>query len=199
MLHMSETPDVLSSAESKLLCNSFSDFIRDKITSLKTSINSLVGNNAVDALCADKRHTGELFSSIQPPSVAEVTKLISVMSAKSSPVDKIPTSLIKSCVDVFAPLITRLATLSFRDGIFPVIYKTASVTSLLKKKDLDRECPANFCPISNLHTISKILERIFLQKIIEHVEQSPNFNRAQSAYRRGHSTETALLRLLNDV
>jgi hypothetical protein len=44
-----------------------------------------------------------------------------------------------------------------------------------------------------------MLERIFLQKIIEHVEQSPNFNRAQSAYRRGHSTETALLRLLNDV
>jgi hypothetical protein len=35
--------------------------------------------------------------------------------------------------------------------------------------------------------------------MIDHIEQSPNFNRAQSAYRRGFSTETALLRLLNDV
>ena len=50
-----------------------------------------------------------------------------VMPAKSSPVDEIPTSIIKSCVDVLEPLIARLATLSFREGVFPAIYKTASV------------------------------------------------------------------------
>jgi len=121
------------------------------------------------------------------------------MPAKSSPMDKIPTSIIKSCVDVFAPVITRLATLSFREGSFPSIYKIASVSPLIKKKDADRDNPANYRPISNLHTISKILERIFLSRIIHHIEQSPGFNKFQSAYRRGYSTETALLRLLNDV
>ena len=199
MLHLSEAPDVLSSNECKRLCNGFSDFFRDKINSLKATINLQFGNSSADVLYADPRHTGESFSLIQPPTVEEVTKLISAMPAKSSPVDNIPTSLIKSCVDLFAPLITRLATLSFRDGVFPEVYKIASVTPLLKKKGLDRDSPANFRPISNLHTISKILERIFLSKIIDHIEQSPNFNRAQSAYRRGFSTETALLRLLNDV
>ena len=34
---------------------------------------------------------------------------------------------------------------------------------------------------------------------MQHIEDSPNFNPYQSAYRRGHSAETALLRLLNDV
>ena len=38
-----------------------------------------------------------------------------------------------------------------------------------------------------------------MTRVIDHVERAPCFNRFQSAYRRGHSTETALLRTLNDV
>jgi len=86
------------------------------------------------------------------------------MLGKLSLVDNIQTLIIKSCADVFTPLIARLVTLSFRDGVFPTAYKSAHVTSLdiVKEADLDRDNPANFRPISNLHTISKILERIIL-------------------------------------
>ena len=38
-----------------------------------------------------------------------------------------------------------------------------------------------------------------MTRLILHVKHSPNYNRLQSAYRRGHSTETALLRMMNDV
>jgi len=48
--------------------------------------------------------------------------------------DAFPTSIMKSCVDIFSPLIARLAALSFKEGVFPERYKTASVTPLLKKK-----------------------------------------------------------------
>ena len=89
--------------------------------------------------------------------------------------------------------------MSFRDGIFLSRFKVASVTPLLKKQGLDSGEPANYRPISNLNNISKLLERLFLRNIIGHVSSSPNFNRYQSSYRRGHSTETALLRLLNDL
>src|SRR5208282_4096062 len=89
--------------------------------------------------------------------------------------------------------------LSFNEGTFPASFKTTSVTPLLKKKGLDRDDIANYRPISNLHTISKIAERLFQSRLIAHIEQSSSFNRFQSAYRRGHSTETALLRMLNDV
>ena len=40
---------------------------------------------------------------------------------------------------------------------------------------------------------------MFLSRFTAHVESSLNFNRFQSAYRRGFSTETAILRLLSDV
>ena len=52
---------------------------------------------------------------------------------------------------------------------------------------------SNYRPISNLSTISKILERVVLKRLSSHVSVLRNFNLFQSAYRSHHSTETALL------
>jgi len=40
---------------------------------------------------------------------------------------------------------------------------------------------------------------MFMARMRPHVESCANFNRYQSAYRRGHSTETTLLRVLDDA
>ena len=53
--------------------------------------------------------------------------------------------------------------------------------------------------ISNLHTIPKIDERLFMTRLIQHVHQSPNYSKCQSAYRKHYSSEMALLRMLNEV
>jgi hypothetical protein len=113
--------------------------------------------------------------------------------------DFIPTSLLKSCRFTFAELISKLANLSFRQGQFPASFKTSSVTPLLKKPGLDKSNPSNYRPISNLNNISKIIERLFLNRFQPAVQHSPNFNRYQSAYRRSHSTETALLHTLDNI
>ena len=96
-----------------------------------------------------------------PPTTDEVHKLIGSMPAKSSPLDKIPTSVIKICATTFVPLICRLTMLSFSEGKFPDCYTHASVTPLLKKKGLADNEFGNYRPISNLHTISRIVERVF--------------------------------------
>ena len=58
---------------------------------------------------------------------------------------------------------------------------------------------ANYRPITNLSTLSKLLERLVLRRLRPHVLSSGNFSEFQSAYRAGHSTETALLRVHNDL
>ena len=68
------------------------------------------------------------------------------------------------------------------------------MTPLLKRDDLDKNIPANYRPISNVITISMIMARLALVRLRQHLVGSPSFNSAQSAYRRRHSTETALLR-----
>ena len=113
--------------------------------------------------------------------------------------DMFPSSLLKSCADIFAPIIARLCNLSFSTGTFPACYRTASITPLLKKDGLDPDDPSNYRPISNLNSISKIIERVFLSRLLPHVNKSTNFNNCQSAYRQYHSTETALLKILDDV
>jgi len=106
----------------------------------------------------------------------------------------------KSCQDVFAPVIAKLANLSLRSGKFAACYKRVQVLPLLKKAGLDTPSPANYRPISNLSTVSKILERLVLARLRPHLHGSVNFSQYhQSAYRAGHSTETALLDVLNGV
>src|SRR5688572_19321322 len=98
-----------------------------------------------------------------PVTYFEVFKLLKSMVPKSSPMDFIPTPLIVSCSDVFSHLIAHLANLSFAEGCFPSCFKSALVTPLLKKPELDTSNLSNFRPISNLNNISKILERLFLR------------------------------------
>ena len=99
----------------------------------------------------------------------------------------------------FSRIIARLANLSFGQGNFPAKFKTAQITPLLKKIGMDDADPVNYHPIFNLNTISKILELLFLRRILPHESSSPNYNQLQSAYRRSHSTETALLKMTDDI
>jgi len=63
-------------------------------------------------------------------------KLLSTIPPKTCSMDFIPTVLIKSCQTVFDDLIATLANLSFSEGTFPSIFKTAVVTPRLKKQVL---------------------------------------------------------------
>ena len=91
-----------------------------------------------------------------------------------------------------------MTNLSFREGCFPDGFVTAQILPLLKKTGMDRENYANYRPISNLNTIFKVVERLALSRLNPFLTLSPHFNPLQSAYQTGHSTETALLKVLND-
>ena len=128
-----------------------------------------------------------------------MSRLIRSLPNKSSLLDLIPTSTLKRFSHLFAPIISKLTNLSFSQAIFPASFKTAQVLPLLKKGNLDSTIPSNYRPISNLSTISKIIERLILFGITSHVSSSPNINPFQSAYRKHHSTETTLLRITDSL
>jgi len=100
---------------------------------------------------------------------------------------------------VFSEIIAHMANLSFTKGRFPTLFKQASVTLLIKGQSLDKSVPSNYRPISNFNFISKILECLFLSRFQPHILTSSNFNKYQSAYRPGCSTEITLQLLLDNI
>jgi len=57
----------------------------------------------------------------------------------------------------------------------------------------------SFRPISNLSVLSKLLERLVSKQLVEYLTGNCLLPDRQSAYRRFHSTETAVLRVLSDI
>ena len=183
------------------LCDTFATYFVSKIAKVKSTVSALKVHLApnIPEDSDQQLVAGDILDILEPTSVDEVTTLIARLPSKTSPLDIIHISVLKACSDVFAPLIVHLANLSFLEGHFPDQYKIAQVTPLLKKAGMDEGDPANYRPISNLSTISKIVERLCLKRLLPHVINSGNFNPLQSAYRKLHSTETALLKIMDDL
>ena len=75
----------------------------------------------------------------------------------------------------------------------------ALIRPLLKKSSLDPNVLKNFRPVSNLPFLSKILEKIVLHQLNRYVNKFNLNEEFQSAYKEFHSTETALIKVVNDL
>ena len=72
--------------------------------------------------------------------------------------------------------------------------KSAYITPIIKKADLDSSDPKSYRPISNLSVLSKLLERLVSKQLVAiYLLENDLFPDLQSAYRSNHSTETAVL------
>ncbi len=139
------------------------------------------------------------FPAFSEVSVDEVREIIMKSAIKSSPLDPVPTNLFKRCLGLLLPHLTRVINTSLQSGVMPESLKTAQVTPLLKKPNADRNELKNYRPISNLKFLSKTIERVATTQLTCYLVENDLYAKNQSAYRKFHSTETALLRIHNDI
>ena len=69
---------------------------------------------------------------------------------------------------------------------------------LIMKAGLD-VIKSNFQPVSKLSFISWLVEKAAINQLVQHVDYHDLSPHYQSAYKKNHSCETSLLRLMNDA
>jgi len=106
---------------------------------------------------------------------------------------------LREFVDVLLPYLTGMVNACLIQGHLPVSQTHAVVSPLLKKPGLDASDLSNYRPVSNLTFMLKVVERAVAEQLHEYLAVNKLLPRNQSAYRKYHSTETALLRVWSDA
>ena len=178
------------------LTEEFSAYFINKITDIRENIDS--SQESINEQF-EAPFSGTELSFLAQTSEEEVTRIIARAPAKSCELDPIPTWLLKKVAPQLVPLITAIINRSLETSFVPDCFKKAIVRPLLKKPTLDPEQLKCYRPVSNLAFISKLLEKIVDTRIKEHLQANHLHEEMQSAYRRVHSTETALLKVHSDI
>ena len=87
---------------------------------------------------------------------------------------------------------------SLEQGVFPSVWKNTLVFPLLKKDGLE-PIFKNYRLVSNLQFFSKLTESAVAKQPKHHINMNKLFPSLQSSYRKFHSTESALLKVKNDI
>ena len=186
--HKTSLPTVADPCE---LPSKFQEFFETKIDKIRKNFDTVLLNNP---------HTNVASLKVfEKATASKVRKVIMNSPNKSCEIDSIPTWLLKECIDELLPLITTLINRSLSTGKFPEHFKEAIIRLRLKKTNNDIDELKNYRPVSNLNFISKIIEKIVMARIKCHLISNNLHEPTQSAYKKNHSTETALLKISNDI
>uniref|UniRef100_UPI003AAD8E98 uncharacterized protein n=1 Tax=Centroberyx gerrardi TaxID=166262 RepID=UPI003AAD8E98 len=194
--------DTISNSFTTSKCNSFLSFFQTKIDTIHnqlaaSSFTTLSGLQPNPPLLPS--HSFTSFSEITE---TDLSSIVTSMKSSTCALDPIPSFLVKACLPSLSPLITNIINSSLSTGLVPPPpppLKLAAVTPILKKPGLDPDIPNNYRPISNLPFLSKILERVVAAQIKSHLDSNNLYEPFQSGFRSKHSTETALLKITNDI
>ena len=135
--------------------------------------------------------------SFQPLSEEDVIKIVRSIKSKSSGIDDINISNILLFLPRISTVLTHIINISFELNKFPERWKKAIITPIAKCEVPLQE--SDFRPISLLPTFSKILEKSANVQIVAYLQKYSLLDPYQSAYKKNHSTNTALLKITDDI
>ena len=196
-----QSANILPATTNKFdLANKMADFFKNKVVEIRKEIiqskDSQANVSSDETSVIKTGCTLSKFKMVTPESTSDVVK---GLNSKIHPYDPVPVWLLKDCLDITLPIITNIINISFNDCTFPASLKHAIVRPSIKEIENDHEDFKNYRPVSNLTFLSKILEKSACLQLQEYLNEHSLYPEYQSAYRKGHSCETALLKVVNDI
>ena len=178
------------------LARRFITFFANKISTIHQGLVQRCPN---DAGYVDAPISSCTLTHFETVSVDDLLPLARRISKKSCDLDPIPAQLLTGCLDVLMPVITKMVSLSLATACVPNNLKEAVLKPLLKKKNFDHKDFKNYRPVSNLSFLSKLIEKVAAIQLSNYLQDNHLHETLQSAYKKFHSTETALIKVHNDI
>jgi hypothetical protein len=161
------------------------------------NIKNTDGSKAATLL---KNHRLENIAQMKiiPVTEAEIIGIIkSLKSKNTAEYDEISTKIYKYCAHIISKPLTYICNMSLTTGAFPDRCKYAIVRPIYKKGETTEM--DNYRPISLLMTCSKILERVMLNRLVQHLEANKILSAAQFGFRKDFHIDDAVFFLLNNI
>lgn len=182
-----------------LVADAFNEYfvgVTESLADANRSTNSSQTFKSNYTVVASKIGTKSFF--MFPITTSEIINAISSISNKNSiGTDGISIEFLRECMySLLAPL-EILFNLSVVEGCFPDQLKTAIIVPIFKSGL--STIIANYRPIAILSVISKLLELIVKNRVIEYLLTNKFFSDRQFGFLPGRSTDGALLSHLTDV
>lgn len=200
LLHKQKNTSLPSHTSPAKLADRFASYFTEKIDNIRkdlSNINDPIRQHSPSGLTTGpEKKPLEVFQEVEEDAVS---KLIISGNSKSCCLDPIPTKILKQVLPTVTPTITSIINKSLMQSHMPISLKQAVVTPLLKKASLDKENLKNFRPVSNLPFIGKCIEKMAIKQMETHLRKNGLIEPLQSAYKQHHSTETALIKVSNDI
>ena len=115
------------------LSEDFMEFFLDKISRLRAKLDGILTCNPT------MRQTDQSLTEFELVSLGEVGKHMHKLGSKKSALDPLPVDLCKECVEMLVGVTTHIINTSLQEHTFPLIWKEALITPLIKKQNLPCE------------------------------------------------------------
>uniref|UniRef100_A0A1B6KGZ5 Reverse transcriptase domain-containing protein n=2 Tax=Graphocephala atropunctata TaxID=36148 RepID=A0A1B6KGZ5_9HEMI len=139
----------------------------------------------------------EVFN-FAPTNEKEVLEIISSLKSKlSCGLDEVPSKAVKHCAEQLAAPLAAVINKSFEQGHFPSLLKLSKIYP--KHKTGTTTKLENYRPISLISTFSKIIEKIAIKRMTEHLQNQELLTKHQHGFLKGRSTLSALVSLVEFV
>ncbi|XP_076597184.1 uncharacterized protein LOC143326976 [Chaetodon auriga] len=175
------------------MCNSFLHFFIDKVATARALISAPASDPS------DPVPFSVTLDKFEPVTLSFLEELVGHIKPSGSPCDAVSPRLFKEVFPSIGEAVLAIINSSLSSGVVPLSFKHAVVQPLLKKPGLDHCVLANFRPISKLPFISKILEKVVHAQLKSFLDEHGVLEVFQSGFKTLHSTESALLRVFNDI
>lgn len=130
-------------------------------------------------------------------STADVAKHLTVGTSRATGADDLSVQVLKTFKNALAPLITNLIDFSLKNKCFPQLWKSSLITRIPKVRS--PQSFADMRPISILCAMSKVAERVVLNQIVKFLDDYSVLCPQQTGFRLGMGTQTAVVRLVDDI